>query len=125
MATKKTHATGSGQAAENKGSNIAVIKTGGKQYKVRAGETLKIEKILGDHKVGDKIVFDEVLLSDDGKNTIVGAPKVAGAKVESTLKEIGRNKKVVVIHYKQKSRYFKKAGHRQPYFKVEITDIKA
>ena len=131
MTTKKTTPTSEVGAptksvgAANKGAGIAVIATGGKQYKVSIGDTLKIEKILGEHKVGEKIVFDDVLLSDDGKNTVVGKPKVPGAKVESTLKEIGRNAKVTVIHYKQKSRYYKKAGHRQPFFKVEITDIKA
>lgn len=119
MATKKT--------TENKAhsSDIAVIATGGKQYKVSTGNVLKIEKIKGDHKVGDKIVFSDVLLSDNGSNTVVGTPKVAGAKVEGVIKEIGRDAKVTVIHYKQKSRYYKKAGHRQPFFKVEITAVKA
>lgn len=104
-------------------NEFAVIKTGGKQYKVSAGDTVKIEKIKGDFKVGDKIVFDEVLLTVDGKDTIVGMPHVTGSKVEATLDEIGRNKTVDVIKYKQKSRYFKKNGHRQPWFKVLIGAI--
>ena len=116
MATKKT---------TTNSSDIAVIATGGKQYKVSAGTVLKIEKIKGDHKVGDKIVFDDVLMSDNGSNTVVGTPKVPGAKVEGIIKEIDRDAKVVVIHHKQKSRYYKKAGHRQPFFKVEITAVKA
>ncbi len=103
---------------------FAVIATGGKQYKVSKGDTLKIEKIKGDFKVGDKIVFDKVMLVDGAKDTTIGTPYVAKAAVEATLKEIGRNKTVEVIKYKQKSRYFKKNGHRQPWFKVEVTGIK-
>ena len=102
---------------------FVVIQTGGKQYKVSKGDTLKIEKIKGDFKVGDKIIFDKVLLSEDGKDTVIGQPFIAGAKVESTLAEIGRNKTVEVIKYKQKSRYFKKNGHRQPWFKVKVGSI--
>ncbi|MEQ1500293.1 MAG: 50S ribosomal protein L21 [Parcubacteria group bacterium] len=103
---------------------FAVIATGGKQYKVSKGDTLKIEKIKGDFKVGDKIVFDKVMLVEDAKDTTIGTPYVAKATVEATLKEVGRNKTVEVIKYKQKSRYFKKNGHRQPWFKVEINGIK-
>jgi len=103
---------------------FAIIATGGKQYKVSAGETLKIEKIKGDFKVGDSITFDKVLLVDDGKDATIGTPFITSAKVTGTLKEIGRNKTVDVIKYKQKSRYFKKNGHRQPWFKVVISAIK-
>ena len=103
---------------------FAVIATGGKQYKVSAGDTIKIEKIRGDFKMGDKITFDKVLLVDNGKDTTIGTPYIAKAKVEGTLSEIGRNKTVDVIKYKQKSRYFKKYGHRQPWFKVKIGSIK-
>ena len=102
---------------------FAVIQTGGKQYKVSKGDTIKIEKIKADLKVGDKITFDKVLLTE-GKETAIGTPYVASATVEATLKEIGRNKTVDVIKYKQKSRYFKKNGHRQPWFKVKISAIK-
>ncbi len=103
---------------------FAVIATGGKQYKVAKGDVVKIEKFKGDLKVGDKVTFDQVLLVEDGKDTTIGTPYIASAKVEATLKEIGRNKTVDVIKYKQKSRYFKKNGHRQPWFKVEIVGIK-
>ena len=102
---------------------FAVIATGGKQYKVSKGDTLKIEKILGDFKVGDKITFDKVLLVEAGKDTTIGTPYIKEAKVEATLKEIGRNKTVDVVKYKQKSRYYKKNGHRQPFFKVKINSI--
>ena len=104
--------------------NYAIIKTGGKQYKVKAGDTIKIEKIKGDFKVGDRVVFDQVLLVDSGTEATIGTPHIAGASVEGTLSEIGRNKTVEVIKYKQKSRYFKKNGHRQPWFKVTINSIK-
>lgn len=105
-------------------SGFAVIETGGKQYRVSVGDVLKIEKIIGDHKEGDSIVFDKVLLTDNGKDmTNIGTPYVSGAKVSATLVEIGRSKKVIVMKYKQKSRYLKKNGHRQPFFKVQINKI--
>lgn len=102
---------------------FAVIMTGGKQYKVRVGDTLKIEKISGDHKEGGKVTFDEVLLLDNAGSTLIGSPFVGNSKVEALIKEIGRLPKVNVVHYKPKSKYFKKQGHRQPYFKVTITSI--
>lgn len=104
--------------------NFAVIQTGGKQYKVAPGEMLTIEKLPGDFKKGDKIVFDQVLLVNDGSKTLVGAPLVIGATVEADFEENGRGKKVIVIHYRQKSRHFKKNGHRQPFTKVKISAIK-
>ncbi len=115
--------------ATNKAKNtlgtdaFAVIATGGKQYKVKVGDTVKIEKIIGEHKVGGKVSFDKILLVDNAGTTTVGAPYVAGSVVEAEIKEIGRDPKVTVIHYKQKSKYFKKYGHRQPFFKVAITSI--
>lgn len=104
--------------------NFAVIQTGGKQYKVAPGETLVIEKLPGEMKAGDKVVFDQVLLVNNGSKTLVGAPTVSGATVEAVLEEEGKGKKVVVIRYRQKSRYFKKNGHRQPFMKVKIGAIK-
>jgi len=103
---------------------FAVIETGGKQYKVSVGETIKIEKLTGEFKEGDKITFDKVLLVDNGKDTTIGTPFISAAKVQATLTEIGRSPKVTVIKYKQKSRYFKKNGHRQPFFKVTIDALK-
>lgn len=103
---------------ENK---FAVIQTGGKQYLVKAGDSLKIEKI----KAGENgsLVFDKVLLIVDGENIKIGKPFVDGAKIEAKVLEEGRGKKVRVIHYKSKTRYHKKAGHRQPYTQVKIMDI--
>lgn len=99
---------------------FAVIQTGGKQYKVAAGQEIKIEKLSGDHKEGDKVVFDQVLFVDNGKDTTIGTPFIDKAKVTGTITKIARAPKVIVIKYKQKSRYFKKNGHRQPYFQVKI-----
>lgn len=104
--------------------SFAVIKTGGKQYRAAVGDTLTIEKIKGDFKAGDKLTFDQVLLTQDGDKVSFGTPVVKGAVVEGEIASIGRNAKVTVIKYKQKSRYFKKNGHKQPHFKVKITGIK-
>jgi large subunit ribosomal protein L21 len=103
---------------------FAVITTGGKQYKVSEGSFVSIEKITGEYKKGDKISFDKVLLVDDGKDTTIGTPYIKGAKVDAEIAEIGRTRKVMVVKYKQKSRYLKRNGHRQPFFKVKITSIK-
>lgn len=103
---------------------FAVIETGGKQYKVSAGDDVKIEKLSGEFKEGDKITFEKVLLVDNGKDTTIGTPYIEKAKVLGTLKEIGRNKKISVIRFRAKSRYFKKKGHRQPFFKVHIDALK-
>lgn len=103
---------------------FAVILTGGKQYKVSAGDEIRIEKIIGDHKEGDKVVFDKVLLVDNGTDTTIGTPYIDGAKVNATITKIARAPKITVIKYKQKSRYFKKNGHRQPFFQVKIESLK-
>ena len=103
---------------------FAVIQTGGKQYKVAAGDTIQIEKLDGDFKPGDAITFDKVLLVESETVTNIGTPFIEGAKVVGEFVEAGRAAKVIVIKYKQKSRYFKKNGHRQPYIKVKISSIK-
>jgi large subunit ribosomal protein L21 len=103
---------------------FAVIETGGKQYRVSAGDTIKIEKIIGELAVGDKVTFDKVILVDNGSDTTIGAPYIAGAVVQATIKDIARHDKVVVVKYLQKSRYHKKNGHKQPYFEVTIDSIK-
>ena len=103
---------------------FAVIETGGKQYKVAKGDIISVEKIPGITKKGDKVTIEKVILVDNGKDTSIGEPYISGAKVEAVVESIGRAKKVDVIHYKQKSRYFKKYGHRQPFIKIKITSIK-
>ena len=103
----------------------AVIKTGGKQYVVKAGDTLKVEKL--DGEVGGKITFDQVFLTFDDKaeKVAVGTPVVEGTTVEATIEEQGRSKKISVIKYKPKTRYRRNVGHRQPFTKVKIEKINA
>lgn len=103
--------------------NFAVIKTGGKQYKVAPGDVINVEKLPGEFKKGDKITFNEVLMIADDKSTKIGTPLVSGAKVTGIFEEEGRAPKVTVIRYKQKSRYFKKNGHRQPYFAIRVESL--
>jgi len=100
---------------------LAVIKTGGKQHLVKEGEKLKLSKIVANE--GDNIEFDEVLLMSD-KETKIGAPLVEGAKVSAKVLKQGRTKKIIVFHYHSKTRYKKKAGHRQHFTQVEILNIK-
>lgn len=110
-----------------KTEEFAIIQTGGKQYKVSLGSVVSIEKLKStkeEYKKGDTVSFDKVLLVDDGKNTTIGTPYINGAKVNAEIVEIGRAKKVMVLRYKQKSRYLKTNGHRQPFFKIKVTSIK-
>lgn len=102
---------------------FAIIQTGGKQYPVSKGDIVTIEKLSGAYKKGDMVVFDKVLLSDNGKDTTIGTPYIPNATVKGTVTDIGRGAKITVVHYKQKSRYFKKNTHRQPFFKVKIDSL--
>lgn len=102
-------------------ANFAVIKTGGKQYKVKQNDTVKIEKIPG--KAGDKVLFDQVLMVADGDKVDIGKPVLEGKKVEGKILEQGRSKKVMVVKYKPKTRYKVRRGHRQSFTKVEMTQI--
>mgnify|MGYP001598569171 CR=1 FL=1 len=104
---------------------FAVIATGGKQYLVKPGETLLIEKLPGSEEMqaGDKISFDQVLLAGDESDTKIGMPTLSPLQVHATLVENGRHKKVIVLKYKAKSRYKKRNGHRQPFTKVKIESI--
>lgn len=100
---------------------LAVIKTGGKQYLVKPGDKIKIEKI--EKEPSKEIIFDQVLLLEKNKKLEIGKPNVKGAKVKAKVLEQGRGEKVIVFKYKPKKRYKKKKGHRQPYTLVEITKI--
>ena len=100
-------------------STFAIIKTGGKQYKVAEGDTLVIEKL--EHE-GDSVAFDDVLLVAGGE-VKVGKPTVPGAKVTAKILEEGKGKKKMVFRYKSKTRQHKKKGHRQPFTKVQILKI--
>lgn len=104
---------------------LAVIKTGGKQYTVKEGDKLRVEKL--DLEEGKTVKFEEVLLvsKEDGSDAKVGTPHVSGATVEAKVIEQGRAKKVRVEKFKAKSRYHRVYGHRQPYTAIEITKISA
>lgn len=104
-------------------AKIAVIQTGGKQYVVAENSVIEIERLEGAENAGDKVTFDQVLLTDDGKAVSVGAPLVKGAKVTGELVTNKRGPKVTIIKYRQKSRYYKKRGHRQELAKVKITSV--
>ena len=101
---------------------IAIIKTGGKQYKVSEGQTLVIEKL--EHET-DKVTFGEVLLISSDKETKIGQPFVEGASVAAEVIEDGKAKKKMVFRYKNKTRQSTKKGHRQPFTKVKIGKISA
>ena len=99
----------------------AVIKTGGKQYKVAAGEKLKIESL--GVEVGEQVTLDQVLMVVDGANVSIGSPTVAGAKVEATVLSHGRGKKVKIFKLRRRKHYKRQQGHRQNYTEVIIGDI--
>ena len=101
----------------------AVIKTGGKQYRVQQGDVIFVEKI--DAQADEQVTFEEVLLVGNDGETKIGTPVVAGAKVEGKVLAQVKAKKVVVYKYKAKKNERKKQGHRQPYTKIEITAINA
>ncbi len=102
---------------------LAVIKTGGKQYIVKKGDKIKIEKVK--EAQGQEIIFDQVLLVEKAKKVKIGTPFVEGAKVTGKVLEHTKGEKIIVFKYKPKKRYRKKQGHRQPYTLVEITKIEA
>ena len=98
----------------------AIIKTGGKQYKVEEGDVIRVEKLFA--KEGEEIVFDEVLMIGD-KTVKIGDTTVSGASVKATVMGEGKEKKVIVYRYKPKTGYHKKNGHRQPYTQLKIDKI--
>jgi large subunit ribosomal protein L21 len=101
--------------------NLAIIKSGGKQYLVSQNTTIQVEKLPG--AVGDILKFDTVLFSADGEKLKIGAPAIEGAVIEAKILKQGRSKKILVFKYKSKSKYRRKQGHRQSYTEVEITKI--
>lgn len=104
-------------------AKIAVIKSGAHQYVVKEGDVISIQNIQGKAGKGTKIDFDTVLLTADGDTVKLGAPQVSGAKVVAEIVDEGLEDKKIVIKYRQKSRYYKKKGHRQPFTKVKITSL--
>ncbi|OOZ42441.1 50S ribosomal protein L21 [Solemya elarraichensis gill symbiont] len=99
----------------------AVIQTGGKQYRVSEGATLRVEKIQADE--GASIEIDKVLMVGEGDSVKIGSPYVDGGKVTATVKAHGRGKKVNIIKFKRRKHHMKRQGHRQSYTELEITGI--
>jgi len=99
----------------------AVIKTGGKQYKVQEGETLRVEKLEGE--TGSQIQFNDVLLYSDGESITLGEPVIANAVVSGEIVEQAKDKKILVFKYKRRKGYRKMKGHRQHYTDVKIGSI--
>lgn len=99
----------------------AVVKTGGKQYQVSAGDTIKVEKLEGEQ--GDTVELGEVLLIADEEQVTLGRPLVDGASVSAEIVEQDRHRKVLIYKFRRRKRYRRKAGHRQPYTALKITGI--
>jgi len=99
----------------------AIIKTGGKQFRVEAGRTYKIPSLVGD--AGGQIEFNEVLLGNDGSNIKTGVPALSGAKVTGEIVRHGRGEKIIVFKQKRRKNYARKRGHRQGFTEVRIHDI--
>ena len=102
---------------------FAIIKTGGKQYRVAKGDVLKVEKLAKLNKAGDKIAFDKVLMISDKAKITLGKPFIAKAKVEASLVRNFKDKKIDVLKYKNKTRYRRHYGHRQQLAEVMIEKI--
>jgi large subunit ribosomal protein L21 len=101
----------------------AVVKTGGKQYRVSPGDTIEVEKL--PHEVGASIELDQVLLVVNGSKTQIGRPLVEGAKVKATVTRQARGRKVIVFKYRPSKRYRRKKGHRQNYTRLRVDEIVA
>ncbi len=99
----------------------AIIKTGGKQYKVQQGDTLKVEKLQG--KDGSEIQFNDVLMYSDGEQITLGEPVIENAMVKAHILDQGKNKKIIVFKYKRRKGYRRTKGHRQHYTSVKIDSI--
>jgi large subunit ribosomal protein L21 len=99
----------------------AIVATGGKQYKVQEGETLRVEKLPGE--IGAEITFDQVLMVANDGDVNIGAPTVAKAQVNGHIVEQGKANKILVFKYKRRKRYRRKLGHRQQYTAVKIDSI--
>lgn len=104
-------------------NTFAVIKTGGKQYRVEVGRTYKFENLSGEP--GSKLTLDEVLMYVSNDKVEVGAPTIKGAAVHAEIVAHGRGKKVHIVKFKRRKKYRRSQGHRQGFTEVKITDIKA
>ncbi len=101
----------------------AIVDSGGKQYKVKEGEILRVEKLAGE--VGNKVSFDRILMFSDGENVNVGTPLLEDVAVNGHIVEQGKAKKIIVFKYKRRKRYRRKNGHRQQFTAVKIDSIKS
>lgn len=101
----------------------AVIRTGGKQYRVSPGDSIDVETL--PHPVGEQIELDQVLLVADGRRSQVGQPLVAGAKVKATVTRQDKGRKVIVFKYRRNNRYRRRKGHRQDFTRLRIDEIAA
>jgi large subunit ribosomal protein L21 len=101
--------------------SYAIIRTGGKQYRVIAGQSLRVPTLLGE--AGSTVEFNEVLLGSDGANVRTGVPTLAGAKVTAQIVKHGKDDKIIVFKFKRRKNYARKQGHRQGFTEVRITDI--
>jgi len=101
----------------------AVMKTGGKQYKVSQGDVLRVEKLVANE--GDSFEFNDVLLVANGEKIEIGSPHVDGGKVTATIEAHGRGKKIKIVKFKRRKHHMKQMGHRQSYTDVKITSITA
>jgi large subunit ribosomal protein L21 len=103
--------------------SYAVIKTGGKQYRVQQGDVLRVELLAAEE--GAAVSFDQVLLVGTGESVVVGAPLVAGATVSATVRRHGRADKIRIIKFRRRKHYKRQQGHRQHFTEIEITGINA
>lgn len=101
----------------------AVIKTGGKQYRVTPGDEVRFERLQGE--VGDSVTFDQILLTSDGEKVKVGHPYLDNSKVIGRITRQGKNRKIIVFKYKRRKGYRRKLGHRQHFTLVSIEGIEA
>jgi large subunit ribosomal protein L21 len=99
----------------------AVIMTGGKQYRVKAGESLKVAKL--ELAVGDAVAIDKVLMAGEGESAEIGTPYLTNVKIEATVVSHGRHDKIKVIKFRRRKHHLKRQGHRQDYTEIKITDI--
>ena len=102
-------------------AEYAIVKSGGKQYRVQTGDTFRVESIPGD--VGDTVELTDVLMVSQDGDVTLGSPNVEGTKVITEIEASGKGKKIIVFKYKNKTRYRRKNGHRQHYTDLRVTDI--
>jgi large subunit ribosomal protein L21 len=101
----------------------AIVKTGGKQYKIHEGDIIKVEKINGN--IGNPVSLDQVLMFSDGENASIGQPVLDNVTVKGHIVEQGKEKKIIVFKYKRRKRFRRKQGHRQQYTAIKIDQIEA